>query len=364
MNNRTLLVGEPMGLFVAEETGLFERVNHYTFTTCGAEFNTAIGLRRLGQSVGFFTKLGDDPFGKRILAMMNQNGISTELVELCKERPTGFMLKSKVVNGDPEIFYLRKNSAASTIGPEDIADLDLSCYSAIHMTGIFPALSQSTRNAALLLMERAKQEGIFISFDPNLRPALWPDEQTMIETLNALAFKADLFLPGIQEARLLSGLYSPEEICTFYQNHHAGMVILKMGPEGAWYSTPSQQGYIAGFKVDAVVDTVGAGDGFAAGVLSGIHDGLSIEQAVRRGNGVGAIQVMSLGDNDGLPILEELEAFMNGSPAWSQNRRPHTSFEVRPMIKISLQIPGIQASLDPMPLDEYREQAAIEEPFE
>ena len=68
--------------------------------------------------------------------------------------------------------------------------------------------------------------------------------------------------------------------------------------------------------MEHIVDTVGAGDGFAAGVLTGLEEGLSLEKAVRRGCAIGAIQLMSKGDNDGLPFRKELERFMAGEPTW------------------------------------------------
>ena len=127
MNHKTtLLVGEPMGLFIAEETGRLENVDHFSFTTCGAELNVAIGMKRLGHEVSYMTKLGRDPFGKRITNRMEEIGISTGHILFSDERPTGFMFKSMVAEGDPSIFYFRRGSAASTLSAEDTAALDLS----------------------------------------------------------------------------------------------------------------------------------------------------------------------------------------------------------------------------------------------
>ena len=82
MKKGTLLVGEPMGLFIAQNTGPFEDVDSYYSATAGAEFNVAIGIRRLGHPVGYYTKLGNDPFGKRIVKMMNEENISTGLISI------------------------------------------------------------------------------------------------------------------------------------------------------------------------------------------------------------------------------------------------------------------------------------------
>ena len=86
MNHKTtLLVGEPMGLFIAEETGRLEDVDHFSFTTCGAELNVAIGMKRLGHDVSYMTKLGNDPFGARIVNRIKELGISTDLIQFSPE---------------------------------------------------------------------------------------------------------------------------------------------------------------------------------------------------------------------------------------------------------------------------------------
>lgn len=317
MGKSVLLVGEPMGLFIANEVGKLEDVSEFTLATCGAELNVAIGLRRLGHDVTYMTKLGNDPFGRKIVNAMQANGISTDEIMYSQVHPTGFMFKSKVTQGDPAIFYFRKGSAASTLSSEDVRRLDFSKFDMVHLTGITPALTESTREASEELNRCAKENNCLFSFDPNLRPQLWPGRQAMAEYINSMAAKADLFLPGVQEAEMLSGISEPEKIAEYYLKSGTQAVIVKLGTKGAYYATrDGEQGYVPGFTVDRVVDTVGAGDGFAAGVLSGLREKLPIDQAVRRGCGVGAIQVMSKGDNDGLPTLDELNAFMDGSVEW------------------------------------------------
>lgn len=314
MEKGTLLVGEPMGLFIAEETGALEDINHFTMALAGAEFNVAVGMRRLGHKVGYYTKLGNDPFGKRIVKMMNAEGISTDLIEWHPQRATGFMMKSKTFEGDPSIFYFRKNSAASTLSVEDVERLDFSRYDVLHMTGITPAISDTARAAVAKMAERAREQGMLVSFDPNLRPQLWPDQKTMADYMNSMAGKCDIYLPGINEARTLLGLEEPEAIARAYRDLGARTVIVKLGGKGAYFAADGDAGYIPGYRVEKVVDTVGAGDGFAAGVLSALGEGLSLREAILRGNAVGAIQVMSVGDNDGLPTREELDRFMAQTP--------------------------------------------------
>jgi len=310
MASKIMLVGEPMGLFIAQTEGPLETVKSFATAVAGAEFNVAVGLSRLGHQPGYLTKLGNDPFGKQIVNTMKQNKIETSLISFSEERATGFMLKSKVSNGDPEIYYYRKNSAASSICKQDIDCIDFSAYKSLHMTGIFPALSQTTLEAAKYLMQKARENGLTVFFDPNLRPQLWGDKAKMIATINELALGADYFMPGISEGTILTGCTTPESLADYYMQRGIGTVIVKVGAKGAYVATKQERTYVPGFKVEKVVDTVGAGDGFATGVISAVMEGLPITEAVSRGNAIGAIQVMSIGDNEGLPTRDQLDKFM------------------------------------------------------
>lgn len=310
MNSGLILVGEPMGLLIAQSEGSLDHVKGYDLAVAGAEFNVAIGTARLNHKVTYMTKLGDDPFGKLIVNVLNENNIGNEFVTFSKERPTGFMLKGRTSKGDPDIFYFRKNSAASTLCTDDVEKIDLSQYSNIHLTGILPALSKSAKEATFTLMQKAKEQGLFISFDPNLRPQLWQSEKDMIETINKLASYADLVLPGENEGKILVGSKDAKTINEFYLNNGASICVTKCGSKGAYVSTNKGENYMVnGYTVKKVVDTVGAGDGFATGVITALMENLPLDKAVKRGTAIGAIQVMSRGDNEGLPTREELTNF-------------------------------------------------------
>jgi sugar/nucleoside kinase (ribokinase family) len=107
---------------------------------------------------------------------------------------------------------------------------------------------------------------------------------------------------------LLTGENSPEGIAGFYRQRGAKLLIVKLGPDGAYYEGAQGAGYIPGFVVANVVDTVGAGDGFAVGVISALLDGLSVPAAVSRGAWIGARAVQVLGDSEGPLTRAELNA--------------------------------------------------------
>ncbi len=310
MAKKILTAGEPMGLFIAREEAPLEAVETFAASVAGAEFNVAVGLSRLGHRAGYLTKLGQDPFGRRILRVMAENGIDTSLTTRTEERPTGFMLKSRTSRGDPDIYYYRKGSAASTLCPKDLAGLDLGQWDALHLTGILPALSPSCFEASLTLIKKARQLGVPVFFDPNLRPQLWPGQEVMVRQLNRLAALADYVLPGVREGQILCGSADPEEIGRFYLDKGVRAVFVKTGAKGARVCTRQGSFGVKAYPPRRIVDTVGAGDGFAVGVISGLLEGLDPAKAAQRGCAIGTMQIMNAGDNEGLPTRAGLEKFM------------------------------------------------------
>jgi len=305
-----ILIGEPMAMFVADNIGNLEDVEKFTKSLAGAEVGVCIGLKRLGYDVSYVTKLGVDPFGKYIRNFLIKESIDVSFITFDERFPTGFQMKNKTVSGDPEVVYFRKGSAASHITKEDIKKVDLYGVKHIHVTGIPPALSKSCREATYELISRAKEKGIFITFDPNLRPAIWDSKEEMIRVINDIASKCDMVLPGVAEGLTLTGSDDPNKIADFYLNLGVKTVIVKIGDRGAFVKTQNESYTVPGYKVDKVVDTVGAGDGFAVGIVSGLLENLPLKLAVARGNAIGSLQVMVSGDNEGLPSREELEQYM------------------------------------------------------
>ncbi|AZK46604.1 sugar kinase [Paenibacillus lentus] len=303
--------GEPMAMFYANEPGELHKALSFSKAMAGAECNVSVGLSRLGHSVGLVTKLGEDNFGRFITETLNQENIDTSNVKFTNEHRTGMLVKSKVLTGDPVVEYFRKNSAASTL---NLADFDNDYFASakhMHVTGIFPAVSKSCHEFAMHAIDFMRSKGKTVSFDPNLRPSLWPDTETMVQAINGLAARSNWVFPGISEGKQLTGHDKPEDIADFYLERGVSLVVIKLGPEGAYFKTADQEGYAEGFKVEEVVDTVGAGDGFAVGVISGLLEQLPLKEAVRRGNAIGAINIMSPGDMDGLPDRDKLHKFMN-----------------------------------------------------
>jgi len=308
-----LTIGEPMGLFVAGEAKPLKDVQTFTRLVCGAEVNFSIGLSRLGHTVSYVSRVGNDPIGQHIRDFLQENGIEAGYVQVDREHLTGMQFKEKAPDGaDPLVVNYRRHTAFSYFTPEDLQGIDWQGVKHVHVTGIPAALSASCCAAVEALMDEAHAHQAMVSFDPNLRPALWPSHKVMVRTLNHLATKADLVLPGLGEGKILTGLEKPEQIADYYLEHGASAVVIKLGgSKGAYGKEKGGRDFIApSFRVEHVVDTVGAGDGFAVGTVSALLEGRTLEEAALRGAAIGALAIMSAGDNEGLPNRTELQHFM------------------------------------------------------
>ncbi len=300
--------GEAMAMFVASETGDLAAAEHFTKRAAGAELNVAIGLARLGLKVGWVSRLGDDAFGRFICQQLDREGINRQQVSVDNTRPTGFQLKSKVDDGsDPQVDYFRKGSAAGALSPADFNHDYFSSARHLHLSGVAAALTDSSLELCHHAARKMKSAGKTISFDPNLRPVLWSGKQRMVEQLNRLAQYANWVLPGIAEGEVLTGYRQPESIADFYLDMGVSTVVIKTGSNGAWYKTAKgDSGQVAAVSTPKVVDTVGAGDGFAVGIISALLEGKSLQQAIRRGNKIGSLAIQAIGDSEGLPTRATL----------------------------------------------------------
>jgi len=308
-----LTIGEPMGLFVADDAVALKDAEHFTRYVCGAEVNFSIGLSRLGHKVSYVSRVGKDPIGEHIVDFLNASDIDTSYVVTDPSNLTGMQFKEKVTDGhDPFVANYRRHTAFSYFDPKDLDKIKWDGIKHVHVTGIPAALSDSCCAAAERLMKDARAHGASVSFDPNLRPMLWPSKEKMVETLNRLADNADLVLPGLGEGETLIGTTNPAEIADFYIKKGAKQVVVKLGgSNGAYGKTKDGEEFnVPSFKVEKVVDTVGAGDGFAVGTVTALLEGKTLKEAARRGAAIGALAIMVAGDNEGLPTRDKLEAFM------------------------------------------------------
>ncbi|WP_168122801.1 sugar kinase [Paenibacillus sp. HB172176] len=304
--------GESMALFMPQEHRSIERASLLEQGFGGAESNVAIGLARLGASVGWFGALGDDPFGKLILKTLRGEGVDISRVRLSGAAPTGMMFREHVA-GRLAVHYFRKHSAASQMRPEDLDENYIRNAKLLHVTGITTALSDSCRQTVRKAVEIAKDAGVKISFDPNLRLKLWSIEEAR-ETLLPLIEDADYFLPGWDELKLLYDTDDYKLVKAKLEKLKAISIIKGVG-DSTVILDDGKETEVPFYPAEQVVDTVGAGDGFCAGFLAGIMKGMEPIEAVRLASINGSLVVQMRGDWEALPAWDVVEQRMS-SKAW------------------------------------------------
>jgi len=296
--------GETMGLFFPQGSRGLGEGGLLMQSFGGAESNVAIGLARLGRRSAWFSRLGDDPIGRRILRELRGEGVDVSRVKFTDAAPTGLMLR-ETVRGRLSVYYYRKNSAASTMTPEDLDPAYIGQAKILHVTGITAALSASCRETVREAVRIARQAGVKVSFDPNLRLKLWTLEEARTVLLD-LAAAADYFLPGYDELKLLYDTEDPAEIRARIRGLSA-ITVVKNADGRNWLYDGRDFHEFPFEPAERVVDTVGAGDGFAAGFLAGVVSGSPLDQAVGLAAVAGALAVQAEGDWESLPRLPEVE---------------------------------------------------------
>ncbi|WP_040978401.1 sugar kinase [Oceanobacillus jeddahense] len=300
-------LGESMVLLSPDLYGSLRYVNCFTKRVGGAESNFAVALSRLGHKVGWVSKLGNDEFGLFIRNVIRGEGVDTTQVLFDDRYNTGIFFKERTLGEDPNVYYYRKNSAASTLSIEDLDAAYFKQAKYIHLTGITLALSPASNKVVKEVIKKAKaNHKQTIVFDPNIRLKLWTEKEARNEIID-IAKDCDIFMPGIDEGELLTGKEEPESIADYFLKLGTGLVIVKLGSKGAYFASNEGSAYVPGYNVKNVVDTVGAGDGFAAGVISGLLRGWSYYESVKLGNRVGASALEVEGDFEGYPYWDEID---------------------------------------------------------
>lgn len=304
-------LGETMVAFTPSEREYIRYANSFGKKTAGAESNVAIGVAKLGHKSGWISKVGKDELGEFVIREVRGEGVDTSCVGCSYEAPTGVMFKQVLAGNETSVTYYRKNSAASTLSPEDI-DIDyLTSAKILHISGVTPALSESCRETINYVVDIAKKHRMLISFDPNIRLKLWSKEDAKAY-LTPLLAKSDIVLTGLDEGEILLGLSKGDELIKKLLEMGVKQVAVKLGAEGALVGDKSGIHKIKATKVNAV-DNIGAGDAFSAGYLSGVIEGKNIEDCGVMGCLMGAFAVASFGDIEGLPNRELFDRKRNNT---------------------------------------------------
>jgi 2-dehydro-3-deoxygluconokinase len=271
----------------------------------GAESNTAIGLARLGHRCAWVGRVGADELGEYVLRQLRAEGVRVDDVTRDAERATGLMFLEQRTADLTRVQYHRAGSAGAALRVDDLRGPLAAGARVLHITGITPALSDSARAAARWAVESASAAGMLVSLDVNYRARLWSRDEARA-VLFPLASHASIVIASTDELDLVGDPGADERgIVASLLRRGAAQVLVKLGSAGARVHTREGVHHADALAVTAV-DTVGAGDAFTAGYLSGQLDGLDVADCLRRGVTLGAFAVSTRGDWEGLPRREEL----------------------------------------------------------
>ncbi|GAB6926515.1 2-dehydro-3-deoxygluconokinase [Paenibacillus sp. JCM 10914] len=303
-------IGETMVVFEAAADGPLRYTTQFNKRHGGAESNVAIGAARLGRTAGWISKVGDEELGKYLVSSIRGEGVDTSRVIYDSHAATGLFIKEKIREGSTQVYYYRSGSAASRMTLEEIDWHYVKQAKILHLTGITPFLSSNCLEIVHEAIRIAKENGILFSFDPNLRFKLMEKVPDAKEILLDIAKQADILMPGLDEAEYLLGTDNYDEIAAYFLNAGISKIAIKNGSVGTYYHAKDEgHGFVPSQKVERVTDPVGAGDGFAAGLLTGLLENKSLKEAVELGSIVGAMVVTVKGDVEGLPDRASIESF-------------------------------------------------------
>ncbi|MGN6301243.1 MAG: sugar kinase [Angustibacter sp.] len=301
-----LTFGEAMVAFRC--AGPLAQGSALTARLAGAESNVAIALSRLGHRVRWVGRVGTDPLGDLVRTQLRAEGVDVGHVVRDPERPTGLMVVEARTADLARVEYRRGGSAASVLSQGDLtAALDVGAR-CLHLTGITPALSVSARETTVAAARTARQAGALVCLDVNYRSRLWSREDASA-ALRELVEHADVVVASDDELPLLAatrgGDHDEDAAVADLLAAGTQLVAVKRGAAGATVVTRQARHDLAALPVTAV-DTLGAGDAFTAGLLSGLLDELEPLEALRRAVTLGAFAVSTAGDWEGLPTRAEL----------------------------------------------------------
>jgi len=263
-------LGEPMVEFTRLQKNVKE--NQYVQSLGGDTSNCAIAAARQGAKVAYITAVGDDRFGRFALDFWQKENVDVSGVSVFMDHATGIYFIEPAGNAR-DFTYYRKGSAASRITPKDLPGEIISKSKFFHLSAISQAISKTAEETCSIAINLAKQNAVKISYDTNLRLNLWGLKRAR-KLIHETATKADILLPSLDEARLLSGEQSINDIIRYYMKFGPDILALKCGEQGAVIAYGNKIELIPSLKVDAI-DTSGAGDTFDGAFLSQLSLGYS-----------------------------------------------------------------------------------------
>jgi fructokinase len=295
----------------------------FTAHAGGAPANVAVAVAKLGGHAAFVGMFGRDMFGDLLLRELAQAGVDTMHARRTEAANTALAFVSHAANGERDFSFYRPPAADLLFRDTDFDAGIFSADSLFH-AGSCSMTEPAAAATTLQGMTRARAAGALVSFDMNLRPALWPLGEDPAPTIWRALALADFVKLSAEELAFLAGSAGSEDkVLARLWNTDAKLVIVTNGEHGLRWFTPLARGEHCPFSVRAV-DTTGAGDAFVGGCLyrfAEAHldaqaltafaaDRNQLDAVLRFASACGALAVTRAGSFAAMPTLHAVQTFL------------------------------------------------------
>lgn len=293
---RLATLGEALAVFLVDDGVPIADSTRYRRISAGAEANVAAGFVRMGHAATYATVLGRDAVGDAVLSDLRSWGI--EVVSRRSDAPTGVLIRQPSTDSSADAVNLRRGAAAEFLDESDGIRAWGDGADVVYVTGLTLVRSPGAAQAVVALVDAARESGALVVLDPNLRRRIAPpaDFRAALEVLRG---KYDIALGDPVELGLLVSEECSDPVADLLESG-CQLVVEKSGAAGV-VARDGHNTIVTPSGAQRVVDTVGAGDAFTAGLLSGIVEGLPLALSLDRAAGLAAAVVETPGDVEGIP---------------------------------------------------------------
>ena len=271
----------------------------------GAPANFAVGIHRLGLSSGLITKVGDDFFGRYLIKTLKDEDIDISQIKKTNEYKTALAFVGLDKEKTPNFSFYRSPCADIMLTEQEI-DENYIKPAKLLMCGTVSLADEPARSAIFKAIHYAKKNSLQVACDPNLRDELWHFKDPREHIFKVLK-NTDIFLPSISEAEFITG-EKGEKAFESILDLGPSIIAITHGAEGSTIITKGEKFFAPSYKVD-VVDTTGAGDAYAAGLVTGLLTNIPLEEIPYFANAVAAVKITRKGAMN-IPNRKEVEEFM------------------------------------------------------
>ncbi|BCB05399.1 aminoimidazole riboside kinase [Bacillus sp. KH172YL63] len=313
MKNGILSLGEALIDFIP----LDENNAIYQKSPGGAPANVAVGVARLGVRSSFLGKVGEDVLGRFLHETLQGYGVRTDQMLLTPDVRTGVVFVTNGEDGERSFDFYIDPSADRFLHVDDLDEEEILSHKILHF-GSISLIGSPSREATIQAVKTAKENGVLISYDPNIRMGLWESEEIARTTITSMLAEADVLKISEEELAFLTGETDIEAGVAILKTYDIDLMFITLGAEGSYVVTGEELRHVPTLKVKAV-DTTGAGDAFVSGILYSLHEYGGGLNELTIGDGVamarfasvsGALAASTKGAMTALPSIEEVKRLL------------------------------------------------------